>query len=146
MRLDPRGEPPRRELAARDPRLRQGGGIAAAAYAETAPNPEMHAADLDAAVAPLRAWSSRKDGEDPAALRTEMQQAMDQSRRDLPQRGRPPGGIEADPRDQGAVPPGTVVDQSKVYNLNLSDALEVGHMLTLAETIVVGAYSSNRTK
>jgi succinate dehydrogenase/fumarate reductase flavoprotein subunit len=38
-------------------------GIAAAAYAATALTPEIHSSDLDPAVAPLRAWSGRKDGE-----------------------------------------------------------------------------------
>jgi succinate dehydrogenase / fumarate reductase flavoprotein subunit len=39
-----------------------------------------------------------------------------------------------------------VVDQSKVYNLNLTDALETGHLLELAETIVVGAYARTESR
>ena len=34
-----------------------------------------------------------------------------------------------------------VVDQSKVFNLNLSDAIETEHMIDLAEVIIVGAYA-----
>ncbi len=34
-----------------------------------------------------------------------------------------------------------VVDRAKVYNLNLTDAIETGYMLDLAEVIVVGAYA-----
>ncbi len=39
-----------------------------------------------------------------------------------------------------------VVDQSPVYNLNLTDALETSHMLELAETIVVGAYARTESR
>ena len=121
-------------------------GLAAAEYAATAAAPELHASDLDAAVAPLRAWSARADGEDPSALRTEMQQVMDRYvgiYRDEPtlleglRRLRAVKARFANVR---------VVDRSGVYNLNLSDALETGHMLTLAETIVVGAYARTESR
>lgn len=121
-------------------------GIAAAAYAATAPRPEMHAADLDAAVAPLRGWSSRTDGEDPAVLRNEMQQAMDKyigiyrNEADLLE------GLKRIRAIKSRFPNVRVVDQSKVYNVNLTDALEVGHMLALAETIVVGAYARTESR
>src|SRR5208282_4829201 len=46
-------------------------GIAAAAYAASAPASEMRPTDLDEATAPYRRWSSRTDGEDPSTLRTE---------------------------------------------------------------------------
>lgn len=39
-----------------------------------------------------------------------------------------------------------VADQSKIYNVNLSDALEVGHMLQLAEVIVVGVYARTESR
>jgi len=121
-------------------------GIAAAAYAETAPAPEMHAADLDAAVAPLRAWSSRPDGEDPSALRTEMQETMERyagiyrNEADLLE------GLQRIRALRQRFQRIRVVDQSKVYNVNLTDALEVGHMLQLAETIVVGAYARTESR
>jgi succinate dehydrogenase / fumarate reductase flavoprotein subunit len=121
-------------------------GIAAAAYAETAPSPEMRAADLDAAVAPLRAWSSRTDGEDPSTLRTEMQQTMDRyvgiyrNEADLLE------GLKRIRAIKARFPRVRVVDQSKFYNLNLTDALEVGHMLELAEAIVVGAYARTESR
>ncbi len=121
-------------------------GIAAAEYAATAPAPEMHAADLDAAVAPLRAWSSRTDGEDPSALRTEMQATMEQyvgiyrNEADLLE------GLKRIRAIKARFDRVRVVDQSKVYNVNLTDALEVGHMLELAETIVVGAYARTESR
>ncbi|HTW39833.1 MAG TPA: FAD-binding protein [Thermoplasmata archaeon] len=121
-------------------------GNAAAEYAATAPRPEMHAADLDAAVAPLRAWSSRKDGEDPATLRKEMQQTMEKyvgiyrNEADLLE------GLNRIRAIKARFPNIQVVDQSKVYNVNLTDALEIGHMLTLAETVVVGAYARTESR
>jgi succinate dehydrogenase / fumarate reductase, flavoprotein subunit len=121
-------------------------GIAAAAYAETAPKPEMRAADLDAAVGPLRAWSSRTEGEDPSSLRTEMQQAMGKyvgiyrNEADLLE------GLKRIRSVKARFDRVRVVDQSKVYNLNLSDALETGHMLDLAEAIVVGAYARTESR
>ncbi|MGD0249778.1 MAG: succinate dehydrogenase/fumarate reductase flavoprotein subunit, partial [Thermoplasmata archaeon] len=39
-----------------------------------------------------------------------------------------------------------VVDQSRVFNLNLIDAIETGHMLELAEVIVVGAYARTESR
>ena len=38
-------------------------GVAAAAYAEHAPAPEMRATDLDEAAEPFRRWSGRPDGD-----------------------------------------------------------------------------------
>jgi succinate dehydrogenase / fumarate reductase flavoprotein subunit len=121
-------------------------GIAAAAYAATALRAEVLPADLEAAVTPLRAWSSRKDGEDPSALRTEMQQTMEKyvgiyrNEADLLEGVRRIRAVKA--RFSNV----HVVDQSKVYNLNLTDALETGHMLELAEAIVVGAYARTESR
>jgi succinate dehydrogenase / fumarate reductase, flavoprotein subunit len=121
-------------------------GLAAAAYAATASAPELTPHDLDAAVAPLRAWSSRKDGEDPATLRTEMQHTMDRyvgvyrNEADLLEGLKRIRGIQA--RFSRV----RVVDQSMVYNLNLTDALETGFMLDLAEAIVVGAYARTESR
>ena len=121
-------------------------GTAAAAHAARATAPELHASDLEEAVAPLRAWSSRADGEDPSALRSEMQRTMEEC-----------AGIY---RDEAGMLEGIrrvralrkrfervrVVDRSMVYNLNLTDALETGHMLELAEVILVGAYARTESR
>ncbi|MGA9839078.1 MAG: FAD-binding protein [Thermoplasmata archaeon] len=121
-------------------------GIAAAAYAEGAARTEMHTSDLEAATAPLRAWSSRTDGEDPSTLRTEMQQVMEQyvgiyrNEADLLE------GVQRVRAVKARFENVHVVDQSKVYNLNLTDALETGHLLDLAEAIVVGAYARTESR
>ena len=121
-------------------------GLAAAAYAASAPASEMRPTDLDEATAPYRRWSSRTDGEDPSTLRTEMQRTMERyagiyrNEADLME------GIRRVRALQARFERVRVVDQSRVYNLNLTDALETGHMLELAETIVVGAYARTESR
>ncbi len=121
-------------------------GVAAAAYAERAPAPELYATDLDRATEPLRRWSGRADGEDPSVLRSAMQAVMEQH-----------AGIY---RDEASLLEGIrkiralkarfdqirVADRSPVYNLNLTDAVETGHMLELAEVILVGAYARTESR
>ncbi|HXQ49120.1 MAG TPA: FAD-binding protein [Thermoplasmata archaeon] len=121
-------------------------GIAAATYAASATAPTLRDGDLDAAIAPLRAWSSRPDGEDPSTLREEMQAVMDRyagiyrNEADLLE------GVRRIRALQKRFAQVRVVDQSKVYNVNLTDALEVGHMLALAEVILVGAYARTESR
>ncbi|MCI4372916.1 MAG: FAD-binding protein [Thermoplasmata archaeon] len=121
-------------------------GIAAAAYAVSATAPSLPEGGLDVATAPIRAWSRRTEGEDPSVLRTEMQRVMDRyvgiyrNESDLLE------GIRRVRELKKRFAQIRVVDQSPVYNLNLSDALEVGHMLELAEAIVVGAYARTESR
>ncbi|MGI0139748.1 MAG: FAD-binding protein [Thermoplasmata archaeon] len=122
-------------------------GLAAAAYAVGA---SARAAVTDADVAesegPIRAMSGRTDGEDPSALRAEMQATMERyagiyrNDADLLEGIRRVRALGARYRNV------RIVDRSNVYNLNLTDALEVGHMLELAETIVVGAYARTESR
>jgi succinate dehydrogenase / fumarate reductase, flavoprotein subunit len=121
-------------------------GLAAAEDAASAPRPEVTDADVDAAVAPLRAWSARKDGEDPSTLRAEMQRVMERyvgiyrNEADLLE------GLQRVRAVRARFENVRVADQSKVYNLNLTDAIEAGHLLELAEVIVVGAYARTESR
>jgi succinate dehydrogenase / fumarate reductase flavoprotein subunit len=121
-------------------------GIAASAYAATATAVSLPESDLDTAIAPLRAWSSRTDGEDPSTLRTEMQRIMERyvgiyrNETDLLE------GIRQIRVLKKRYERIRVVDQSMVYNVNLSDALEAVNMIQLAETIVVGAYARTESR
>ncbi len=121
-------------------------GVAAAEYAATAPAPAMHATDLEEGTAAFRAWSSRTDGEDPSAIRNEMQQTMDRyvgiyrNEADLLE------GLKRIRVLKQRYAKVRVVDQSRVFNLNLIDAIETGHMLDLAEVIVVGAYARTESR
>ncbi|HEY6238429.1 MAG TPA: FAD-binding protein [Thermoplasmata archaeon] len=121
-------------------------GSAAAAYCSTAPDASVTDSDLDLETARLRAMSDRKDGEDPEALRTEMQETMDRLvgiYRDPAELAEALGAIR---RLQARYENVRVVDQSKVYNINLTDAVETGHMLDLAEVIVVGAIARTESR
>jgi succinate dehydrogenase / fumarate reductase, flavoprotein subunit len=121
-------------------------GAAAAAYAATAPAPEMRASDVDEATAPMRAWSSRSDGEDPSTLRTEMQRTMEECVGIYRDEGGLMDGVRRIRALQKRFERVRVVDRSAVYNLNLTDALETGHMLALAEVIVVGAFARTESR
>ncbi len=121
-------------------------GRAAAAYATTAPAPEMHASDLEAAAAPLRAWSARTDGEDPSTLRTEMQRTMEECAGIYRDAAGMLEGIQRIRALRARFEKVRVVDRSPVYNLNLTDALETGHLLELAEVILVGAYARTESR
>ncbi len=121
-------------------------GIAAAEFAAKASTPELTAADVTEATAPYRAWSSRTDGEDPSALRKEMQQTMDRyagiyrTESDLAE------GLKRIRAVKKRFERVRVVDQSKVFNLNLTDAIETGEMIELAEVILVGAYARTESR
>ena len=121
-------------------------GIAAAAYIGKAPAPQVLDVDLDHETEAVRAMGDRKDGEEPQALRTEMQQTMDtlvgiyRSPSELAEALAKVRALKARYANV------KVVDQSKVYNINLTDALETGHLLDLAEVIVVGAIARKESR
>jgi succinate dehydrogenase / fumarate reductase flavoprotein subunit len=121
-------------------------GLAAVAYLGTAPSVAVTEADLTHETAVVRAMTDRADGEDPSTLRTEMQATMDT----LVGIYRTPQELEQALRQlhrlQERYQNVRIVDRSKVYNLNLTDALETGHMLDLAETIVVGAIARTESR
>ncbi|HYB79899.1 MAG TPA: FAD-binding protein, partial [Thermoplasmata archaeon] len=116
-------------------------GAAAAAYAEKAPTTSIVPTEVDEVVATFRTWMGRKDGEVPSALRTELQQTMDRyvnifrTEADLAE------GLRRVRSIKERFTRVRVVDQSKVFNLNLSDAIETEHMIDLAEAIIVGGYA-----
>jgi succinate dehydrogenase / fumarate reductase, flavoprotein subunit len=121
-------------------------GIAAAAHAAGAARTEISPADVEAAIAPFRAWSSRTDGEDPATLRTDLQRTMERyvgiyrNEADLLE------GLKQVRAIKTRLANVRVQDRSKVYNINLTDAIEVGHLVQLAEVIVVGAYARTESR
>jgi succinate dehydrogenase / fumarate reductase, flavoprotein subunit len=121
-------------------------GIAAAAYAEKATATTMRESDLESATSTFRSWSSRNDGEDPSALRTELQHTMDRyvgiyrTEAELLEGLR---RVRAVKERFGRV---RVVDRSKVFNLNLIDAMETENLIDLAEVIVVGAYARTESR
>jgi len=121
-------------------------GESAAAYTAKAPAASVTADDLDRETGRIRAMSDRKDGEAPAKLRLEMQHTMDE----LVGIYRVPAELVEALRQIRALKARyrsvRVEDTSKRYNLNLTDALETGHMLELAEVIVAGAIARTESR
>jgi len=121
-------------------------GIAAAEHAQRAPATALRESDLESATAPYRSWMGRADGEDPSTLRTELQKTMDRyvgiyrNEADLRE------GLRRVRAIKERFSKVRVVDQSKVFNLNLTDAIETGHLLDLAEVIVVGASARTESR
>ncbi|HYA55087.1 MAG TPA: FAD-binding protein, partial [Thermoplasmata archaeon] len=121
-------------------------GAAAAAYAEKAPGTSIPPGEAEALRATFRAWMGRKDGEDPSALRAELQQTMDRyvnifrTEADLAE------GLKRVRAIKERFSRARVVDQSKVFNLNLSDAIETEHMIDLAEAIIVGGFARTESR
>jgi succinate dehydrogenase / fumarate reductase flavoprotein subunit len=121
-------------------------GAAAAAYAARAAATALEPSDLDTVAATYRAWFERKDGEDPSALRTELQQTMDRYANIFRNATDLAEGLRRVRAIKDRFSRVRVVDQSKVFNLNLSDALETGHMIDLAEVILVGAQARTESR
>jgi succinate dehydrogenase / fumarate reductase, flavoprotein subunit len=121
-------------------------GTAAAAYASGAVDTEVLPSDLDKETARFRALWDRKDGESPRAIRTELQQTMDK----LVGIYRIPEELYEALRQVRALQERyrnvRVIDQSTTYNIDLTDAFEVGHLLELAEVIVAGAIQRTESR
>jgi len=121
-------------------------GVAAATYVSGTPEPTLLPADVEREVTRFRALWDRKEGESPSALRTELQKTMDQF-----------VGIYRDPDElfralrqvralQERYRNVRVADSATAYNIDLSDAIEVGFLLDLAEVIVVGAIARTESR
>jgi len=121
-------------------------GIAAAAHAATASTPELRDQDVADVEAPVRQMMARTDGEDPQVIRTAMQETMDRyvgiyrTEADLLE------GLRQIRAIQKRFEQVRIVDRSNVFNLNLTDTLETGHMLQLAEVIIVGAFARTESR
>ena len=121
-------------------------GTAAAAYAAGAAEATLEPGDLDAVATTLRGWSERKDGEDPSALRAELQQTMDRYVNIFRNAADLAEGLRRVRALKDRFSRVRVVDPSKVFNLNLSDTIETGHMIDLAEVILVGALARTESR
>ncbi len=121
-------------------------GLAAAEFVASAPDTEIRAEDLEKETAHIQQLWNRTEGESPRALRTELQQTMDQ----LVGIYRTPEELFRALRQVRALQERyrnvRVIDRSTTYNIDLTDALEVGNLLTLAEIIVVGAIARTESR
>ncbi|MCI4331638.1 MAG: FAD-binding protein [Thermoplasmata archaeon] len=121
-------------------------GNAAAAYSDRAAPTDISEEVVEGESRAVHAMTDRKEGEEPQHLRTEMQATMDE----LVGIYRQPQELLEAQRRIGALKlrfaSVRVVDRSSVYNINLTDALETGHMIDLAEVIVAGAIARTESR
>ena len=121
-------------------------GLAAAEHAGRAAVPSVDPADVAKDEAEVQTMMDRKDGEEPQHLRMALQATMDEKVGVFRQPAELQAAlaeVRAVRRRYGSV---RVVDTSSSYNLNLTDALETGHLLDLAESIVVGAIARTESR
>ncbi len=121
-------------------------GIAAAAYVATVGGTEVRPEDVARENDRFQVLWGRKEGESPRALRAELQHTMDT----LVGIYRVPDELFAALRKvrelQERYRTVRVTDPSTTYNIDLSDALEVGNLLDLAEVIIVGAIARTESR
>jgi succinate dehydrogenase / fumarate reductase, flavoprotein subunit len=121
-------------------------GLNAAAYASSAPDAGILPDEIDRETAKFRALWDRKEGESPRTLRAELQKTMDR----LVGIYRVPDELYDALRSVRALQERYrnvhVVDHATTYNIDLTDALEVGHLLDLAEVIIVGAIARTESR
>ncbi len=114
-------------------------GANAATYAAKAPESGLTQADVDLATKKLHVIWDRTQGESPAKIRQDLQKVMKEN-----------VGIYRTPEElltaqkkvaelKGRYANVYVQDKSTTYNVNLTDALELGYLLDLAECIVAAA-------
>jgi succinate dehydrogenase / fumarate reductase, flavoprotein subunit len=121
-------------------------GKAAAAFAKTAKSTSIAPEEVEAEVAKVRAMQARTEGPEPHELRKDLQETMDRlvGIYRLPEELQQ-ALVEVRKMKTRAASM-RVVDRSTVYNINLTDALEVGHMVELAEVIVAGAIARTESR
>ncbi|MCI4369950.1 MAG: succinate dehydrogenase/fumarate reductase flavoprotein subunit, partial [Thermoplasmata archaeon] len=121
-------------------------GIAAAEHAGKAARPEVQKADVDAEETRVGVMAARTVGEEPQHLRIAMQATMD-GKVGVFRRPEELTEALAEVRALKArYDHVRIVDSTKSYNLNLSDAMETGNMLDLAEAIVAGAIARTESR
>lgn len=114
-------------------------GANAATYAAKAPESGLTQADVDLATKKLHVIWDRTQGESPAKIRQDLQKVMKEN-----------VGIYRTPEElltaqkkvaelKGRYANVYVQDKSTTYNVNLTDTLELGYLLDLAECIVAAA-------
>jgi succinate dehydrogenase / fumarate reductase flavoprotein subunit len=121
-------------------------GIAAAACAAGAAQVRITPDEVAHAEAHVRELMARKDGVEPLAFRAEIQSVMDRWVGIYRNAGELAQAWEALGKLRARLGELKVVDQSKVFNLSVSEALETEHLLDLAEVIVAGAIARTESR
>jgi succinate dehydrogenase / fumarate reductase flavoprotein subunit len=121
-------------------------GLAAAEYAAKGVPVAVTPADVERSESGVRARMARKDGVEPLAYRNLVQEVMDRwvgifrDPKELEQAWEALGGVRR------RLPELRIVDESKVFNLNVTEALEAEHLIDLAEVVVAGAIARKESR
>jgi len=121
-------------------------GISAAEYAATAPWVDLPAAPEAAVVAQLEQMRDRPEGERVSDVRRELQQTMDtnaQVFRTAESLRQAFADIQVLQERYTRV---SVQDKGRAFNTDLIEAIELGFLLDIAETVVVGALNRRESR
>ena len=121
-------------------------GISAAEYAATAPWVDLPDAPTDAVVGQLEDMRNRPQGERVADVRRELQQTMDTNAQVF----RTAESLRQAFQDiqvlQERYTRVSVQDKGRAFNTDLIEAIELGFLLDIAETVVVGALNRRESR
>jgi succinate dehydrogenase / fumarate reductase flavoprotein subunit len=121
-------------------------GISAAAYALQASWVELPEGAADSVVADLEEIRTRPDGERVADLRKALQESMDLNAQVFRTKESLEQALEDVKSLQKRFRHVSVQDKSRMFNTDLLEAVELGFLLDIAETVVVGALNRNESR
>jgi succinate dehydrogenase / fumarate reductase flavoprotein subunit len=121
-------------------------GISAAAYALQASWVELPEGAADSVVAGLEEIRTRSEGERVADLRKALQESMDLNAQVFRTKESLTQALEDIKSLQRRFRHVSVQDKSRMFNTDLLEAVELGFLLDIAETVVVGALNRNESR
>ncbi|WP_028050954.1 succinate dehydrogenase flavoprotein subunit [Cellulomonas sp. URHD0024] len=121
-------------------------GISAAAYALQASWVELPEGAADSVVAGLEEIRTRPDGERVADLRKALQESMDLNAQVFRTKESLTQALEDVKSLQKRFRHVSVQDKSRMFNTDLLEAVELGFLLDIAETVVVGALNRDESR
>src|SRR4051794_25293463 len=121
-------------------------GISAAAYALQASWVELPEGAADSVVAELEEIRTRSEGERVADLRKALQESMDLNAQVFRTKESLEQALEDVKSLQKRFRHVSVQDKSRMFNTDLLEAVELGFLLDIAETVVVGALNRDESR
>ena len=121
-------------------------GISAAAYALQASWVELPEGAADSVIAGLEEIRTRSEGERVADIRKALQESMDLNAQVFRTKESLEQALEDVKSLQRRFRHVSVQDKSKMFNTDLLEAVELGFLLDIAETVVVGALNRNESR
>ena len=150
LRVGPRRQPPRRELAAGHADLRPPRGRARRATGRAGmpmPTPPTTAASPTSGPGSTRSSPAQHGGRRVSEIKDELGTTMNENVRGVPRRGRPARrASRSSTASRRRRRPPTIDDRGTVFNQDVLGAIELGYMLDCAEAIVLGALERKESR